>query len=63
MGVANEKAKHSLAELFGHLCEHPDKMPQYYQKMIDAEGLQRSVCDYLSGMTDRYCLKQIESIR
>ena len=59
---ANEKAKRSLSSLFEYLCEHPDKMPYYYQQMIEAEGLQRTVCDYISGMTDRYCLKTIEQI-
>ena len=49
-----------LSELFEYLCIHPDEMPRYYQKMIDTEGLQRTVCDYISGMTDRYCLKKIE---
>jgi len=57
---ANEKAERSLSNLFGYLCEHPDKMPRYYQQMIDSEGLRRTVCDYISGMTDRYCLKKIE---
>ena len=55
-----EKVQDWLSELFEYLCAHPDKMPHYYQQMIDAEGLQRTVCDYISGMTDRYCLKKIE---
>jgi dGTPase len=59
---ANEKAKRSLADLFGYLCDHPDKMPHYYQQMIETEGLQRTVCDYISGMTDRYCLTTIEQL-
>jgi dGTPase len=59
---ANEKAKSSLADLFGYLCEHPDKMPYYYQQMIEPEGLQQTVCDYISGMTDRYCLSTIEQL-
>ena len=55
-----EKVQGWLSELFEYLCAHPDKMPHYYQQMMDAEGLQRTVCDYISGMTDRYCLKKIE---
>jgi dGTPase len=60
---ANDKAKRCLGDLFGHLCEHPEKMPHYYQQMVDTEGLQRTVCDYISGMTDRYCLKKIEQFK
>jgi dGTPase len=55
-----KKVQGWLGELFEHLTADPGKMPRYYQQMIDAEGLQRTVCDYISGMTDRYCLKMIE---
>ncbi len=55
-----DKVRLWLGKLFETLCTHPDKMPHYYQQMIDSEGLKRTVCDYISGMTDRYCLKQIE---
>lgn len=60
---ATDRAKRGLSVLFEHLCKHPEKMPYYYRKMIDAEGLQRVVCDYISGMTDRYCLELIEQFQ
>lgn len=47
----------NLEKLFSHLCRKPDDMPKYYRKFIDNYGLQRAVCDYISGMTDRYCLE------
>lgn len=50
-----------LITLFTRLCESPAIMPRYYREMIDTEGLQRTVCDYISGMTDRYCLKQLQN--
>jgi len=50
------QAKEWLNQLFETFIDHPEQMPSYYQKMIDAEGLERVVCDYLSGMTDRYCV-------
>ncbi len=59
----SEKAKNWLDTLFANLCEHPEKMPHYYQKMIETQTLQRTVCDYLSGMTDRYCLKLLNEIK
>jgi dGTPase len=55
-----KKTKLWLSGLFEYFGEQPDKMPRYYQQMINTEGLPRTVCDYISGMTDRYCLKQIE---
>jgi len=27
------------------------------QRLAEKEGLQRTVCDYVAGMTDRFCLK------
>ena len=57
-----EKVQGWLSGLFKHLHAHPDKMPRYYQQMIDTEGLQRTVCDYISGMTDRYCLQKVRDI-
>ena len=62
LAETTQKTRQWLTTLFEYLCARPEKMPHYYQQMIDAEGLQRVVCDYISGMTDRYCLKQIESI-
>jgi dGTPase len=35
-------------------------MPGYFQRFIPQQGLQRTVCDYIAGMTDRFCLKMLE---
>ena len=37
-------------------------MPGYFQRFIPQQGLQRAVCDYIAGMTDRFCLKMLEEI-
>ena len=55
-----DKVKQWLSTLFEHLCKQPEKMPHYYRKLTESEGLERTVCDYISGMTDRYCLQKIE---
>jgi dGTPase len=54
-----EKARVWLTELFERLCSHPDQMPHYFQHFIPQHGLHRAVCDYIAGMTDRYCLKAL----
>jgi dGTPase len=51
-----------LSQLFDRLCQKPDLMPSYFQQFIQDYGLQRTVCDYIAGMTDRYCLKILEEI-
>ena len=44
-----------LKRLFEHLLASPDDLPRRYQSRLDTEGLHRVVCDYVSGMTDRFC--------
>jgi len=48
-------ARRRLAELFGHFIAHPDALPARYESRIGDDGLHRTVCDYIAGMTDRFC--------
>jgi dGTPase len=57
-----EKVKGWLGRLFEKLCDEPKLMPGYFQNFIPQNGLQRTVCDYIAGMTDRFCLKLLEEI-
>ena len=50
------KAKEMLAFLFEYFVKHPDKMPELYVRNIGEESVERCVCDYISGMTDRYAI-------
>jgi len=54
---AAAKARGWLTELFEQLCREPGRMPSYFRGFIPDYGLPRAVCDYIAGMTDRYCLK------
>ena len=49
-----------LAEIFSQLAQNPTRMPTYFQRFIPDHGLQRTVCDYIAGMTDRFCLKTMK---
>lgn len=51
------KAKGLLAALFGYFVKYPEQMPERYRKNIDDEGVERCVCDFISGMTDRYAIE------
>jgi len=51
-----------LQAIFERLCREPKLMPGYFQSFISEEGLQRSVSDYIAGMTDRFCLKMLEEV-
>jgi len=48
-----------LGQLFDSLCRQQQRMPYYFQRFIPKQGLQRTVCDYIAGMTDRFCLKML----
>lgn len=58
----SRKVKEWLEELFKKLCRRPQMMTAYFQKLVVEEGLERTVCDYISGMTDRFCLKMLEKL-
>ncbi len=49
--------------LFREYRAHPRMMPRHYQESIEREGLERVVADYVSGMTDRYALRQFAYLR
>ena len=55
--AAAQRTRGWLTELFEQLCREPHRMPSYFRDFIPEYGLQRAVCDYIAGMTDRYCLK------
>ncbi len=57
------KVKIWLERLFEMLCQKPQLMPGYFQQLIEPEGLERTVCDYIAGMTDRFCLKLLEKLK
>ena len=51
------KAQAMLVQLFEYFVKHPEKMPDLYVGNIADEGVERCVCDYISGMTDRYAIE------
>ncbi|MBR2336137.1 MAG: deoxyguanosinetriphosphate triphosphohydrolase [Clostridia bacterium] len=51
------KAQEMLVKLFEYYVKNPEKLPQSYYKNIESEGVERCVCDFVSGMTDRYAIE------
>jgi dGTPase len=60
--TVSKEVEQWLTKLFNHLCNQPQLMPGYFQRFIEKQGLQRAVCDYVAGMTDRFCLKTLKEI-
>jgi len=44
-----------IRALFGAYVADPSRLPGRYQQRIEVDGLHRLVCDYIAGMTDRFC--------
>ena len=52
------KAQDMIRRLFEYYVKDPDKLPPEYQDIRVEEGVERAVCDYISGMTDKYAVEQ-----
>lgn len=50
------RAAFVIEHLFKHYCRHPEKMTPLYCEIADTEGLEQAVADYISGMSDAYCI-------
>jgi len=57
-----EKAKHVVKFLYTFMLENPRLLPQEYLKKIDVTPVERVVCDYIAGMTDRYAIARFTSL-
>ena len=55
---ANRQAARMISELFRWLAANPSKLGRKARSRIRKDGLERSICDYISGMTDRYLALQ-----
>lgn len=56
------KAEHNITDLFNAYRAEPAILPDHVQKMIDKRGLERTICDYIAGMTDRYAIEEYEKL-
>ena len=50
------KAKDMLCRLFEYYMKNPEKLPADFLPQLDFDGMERIVCDYIAGMTDRYAV-------
>ena len=45
-----------LKGIFGYYVDNSEKLPGEYLEISERDGLIRAVCDYVSGMTDKYAI-------
>ncbi|WP_449241230.1 deoxyguanosinetriphosphate triphosphohydrolase [Desulfoscipio gibsoniae] len=56
------KARHVLQYLFAHWVKHPRDLPEEHRARSRTVGVERAVCDYIAGMTDRYAIAQFKHL-
>ncbi len=57
-----ERAGRMLTQMFEYFMAHAEKLPQPYLGLLERYDKERVVCDYLSGMTDRYAIGVFEDL-
>src|SRR5438034_716238 len=58
----NQRACEMLMRAIEAYVVDPDRLGEAAAKRIEAEGLHRTVCDYIAGMTDRYLIEEYARI-
>jgi dGTPase len=56
------KADRVLSDLFEAFVKNKAMLPREFQQLVETRGLERTVCDYLAGMTDRYAIQEYEKL-
>lgn len=56
------KAERIISDLFNACRAEPAIMPNHVQFFIEKRGVERTICDYIAGMTDRYAVEEHEKL-
>jgi len=57
-----KRAENVLTSLFEGYVEEPNMLPPEFRELVEKRGLERTICDYLAGMTDRYAITEYERL-
>ncbi|MEG2038892.1 MAG: HD domain-containing protein, partial [Oscillospiraceae bacterium] len=57
-----ERAMEVVRRLYEYYTKNPCKMPQEFQTIIREHDIHRAVCDYISGMSDRFAINLFEEL-
>ncbi len=56
------KAERIIGDLFSAYGLEPSILPRHVQDFIPTRGLQRTICDYIAGMTDRFAVEEHDKL-
>jgi dGTPase len=57
-----QKAKRFLRLIFLEYVRSPQQLPPAYLRRAESESVHRAICDYLAGMTDRFCQEEYQRL-
>lgn len=50
------KARGIIQQLYRYYERFPERLPEDFLPQLDFDGIQRVICDYIAGMTDKYAI-------
>jgi dGTPase len=56
------KAERIVSDLFNAYLQEPAILPKHVQEWIAERGPERTVCDYIAGMTDRFAVEEHQKL-
>ena len=56
------KAEDMVKTLYEYYVKNPDDLPADFQSIRLEEGVERAVCDYVSGMTDNFAVETYSAL-
>ena len=57
-----KKARAMLQRLFEYYMKHPEALPPDFLPQLSFGGMERTVCDYIAGMTDKYAVDKYSEL-
>lgn len=62
VSAMDQQGEAIVRALFGAYREKPDRMPERFSRRLAEMDRDRVICDFLAGMTDRYCRREYEQL-
>jgi dGTPase len=56
------KAQDMIHRLFDYYMDKTDALPEEFRDILETEGKERAVCDYIAGMTDTYATELFQDL-
>jgi dGTPase len=56
------KAERIISDLFRAYIQEPSILPIHIQEWTEERGLERTICDYVAGMTDRFAVEEYQKL-